>query len=87
MLLKPSVPVSRRFLSAVAVELMTAPFSWVCSPAVTSKPPFPAKMPVCSATLCQLLCILSWLRLTLAEPVIEPKVKLPPALAFCCLLS
>jgi hypothetical protein len=74
------VPVSSRFLSAEAVELMTAPFSCVCSPTVTSKPPFPANIPVCSATLCQVLCILSRLTFTFADPVIEPKVKLPPAL-------
>ena len=37
MLLKPSVPVLRRFLSAVAVESITTPFCQVCSRAVTSK--------------------------------------------------
>ncbi|PWJ79950.1 UNVERIFIED_ORG: hypothetical protein C7430_10692 [Pantoea agglomerans] len=65
---------------------MTAPFSCVCSPTVTSKPPFPANIPVCSATLCQVLCILSRLTFTFADPVIEPKVKLPPALLLVLVL-
>ncbi len=37
-------------LSGAAVEPITAPLSWVCSPVVISKPPLPAKMPVCSWT-------------------------------------
>ncbi|CAM7029383.1 hypothetical protein ENROMA047B_15800 [Enterobacter rongchengensis] len=47
---QPSVPVSRRLLSAVAVEAITAPSSCVWPPTVMSNPPEPAKMPVCSFT-------------------------------------
>ncbi|VAL68563.1 Uncharacterised protein [Enterobacter kobei] len=47
---QPSVPVSRRLLSAVAVEAITAPSSCVWPPTVMSNPPEPAKIPLCSFT-------------------------------------
>jgi hypothetical protein len=47
MSVKPSVPVSRRFLSASARLAITAPSSCVWLPTLISKPPLPAKIPVC----------------------------------------
>ncbi len=82
-------PAQRAGIKAVvllSLGLQSAPSSWVCSLTLTSYPPA-GKQPGLLFHRVEVAVQLVLLALTLAEPVIEPKVKLPPALAFCCTAS